>query len=100
MAHHLAGLVAHRDGAGGVADLAAARQPLALADQARKLCLVAMDDETDVRVLGRRGKHACDNGRRPAISAHRINGNDNAPAARCRSITSVRHGQAARARAA
>ena len=100
MAHHLAGLVAHRHGPGGMADFAAPGQTLALADQAAKLCLVTMNDEGDLGVLCGRRKHACDNCRRPAISAHRINGNDNALAARCRSIKSVRHGSAARARAA
>lgn len=82
MAHHLTWLVMHRHHTRGMAQchtrghLGVPRQCLA------KFCFVSVQDVMGLR-MRRSGQHKTGNNcRRPAISAHRVNGNDYAPIAK------------------
>jgi len=73
VAHHVAGLVLHRDDTLRVADLAAVGK-LALFDQRAKLLGGAVQDEMRILVPTRKDAKAGNDGCRPPISAHGVDG--------------------------
>ena len=91
MAHDLAGLVMHRDGARRMTDFNPVRDQRMPGQQRTKDALVAMKDEVERRIgLGRINKTG-NNRCRSSIPAHCIQRDDGARCALLRKFRSVRH---------